>query len=113
TCGAKRGTVLPTPSAVSYGSNQGGAAGRVGPVRHLLDSLARLDLLPTPAARDGDAKGRGEGDAAYWAARAETRTNGMPLGAAVTLLPTPTVGDARNSRNATAGRGEGQGHHHS
>lgn len=34
-------TLLPTPSASSYGSNQGGAAGRVGPVRHSLESLAR------------------------------------------------------------------------
>lgn len=55
--------LLPTPSAVSYGSNQGGAAGRIGPVRHSLESLVRLALLPTP-----------------------------------------TVGDSRNSRNATAGR---------
>jgi DNA (cytosine-5)-methyltransferase 1 len=46
-------TLLPTPSASSYGTNQGGAAGRVGPVRHLLDSMARHDLLPTPRATDG------------------------------------------------------------
>ena len=30
----------PTPSAVSYGSNKGGAAGRVGETRHSLESLA-------------------------------------------------------------------------
>jgi len=40
--------LLPTPSASSYGTNRGGAAGRVGPVRHSLDSMARHDLLPTP-----------------------------------------------------------------
>lgn len=45
--------LLPTPSAVSYGSNQGGAAGRVGEKRHSLESLARLGLLPTPEASDG------------------------------------------------------------
>jgi len=100
TCGAKAGAVLPTPAAVSYGSNQGGAAGRVGPVRHSLDSLARLDLLPTPAARDGDH--RGEGDQRYWSARAETRTNGMPLGAAVALLPTPQSRDGQGRGTPSA-----------
>jgi DNA (cytosine-5)-methyltransferase 1 len=46
-------------------------------------------LLPSPMARDGD--GRGEGDVEYWQRRlaARGRTNGMPLGAAVNLLPTP------------------------
>lgn len=34
-------SLLPTPTASSYGNNQGGAAGRVGPVRHSLESLAR------------------------------------------------------------------------
>jgi len=34
-------TILPTPSAVSYGNNRGGRAGRVGPIRHSLQSLAR------------------------------------------------------------------------
>jgi DNA (cytosine-5)-methyltransferase 1 len=64
--------VLPTPTARPYGSNQGGAAGRVGPVRHSLESLARVGLL----------------------------------------MPTPTVADSRNSRNATAGRSgeESTGH---
>lgn len=46
-------TLLPTPTAQSYGSNQGGAAGRVGPVRQASDALARRDLLPTPRATDG------------------------------------------------------------
>jgi DNA (cytosine-5)-methyltransferase 1 len=46
-------------------------------------------LLPSPMARDGD--GRGEGDPAYWQKRLAERgrTQGMPLGAAVNLLPTP------------------------
>ena len=38
--------MFPTPSAISYGSNQGGAAGRVGPVRHSLESMARHDMWP-------------------------------------------------------------------
>lgn len=65
-------------------------------------------LLPTPTARDGD--GRGEGDAEYWAAK--RRTNGIPLGAELALLPTPTVNDSRGGRNATAVRSEGRDHHH-
>lgn len=44
------GGSLPTPSATSYGSNQGGGAGRVGPVRHSLESMARNNLWPTPHA---------------------------------------------------------------
>jgi hypothetical protein len=45
--------MLPTPTASSYGSNQGGAAGRVGKVRHNLEKTAQLaGLLPTPTARD-------------------------------------------------------------
>lgn len=57
--GAQVGLLFPSPTATTYGSNQGGAAGRVGPVRHSLDSLARLDepegfkMLPTPRATDG------------------------------------------------------------
>jgi DNA (cytosine-5)-methyltransferase 1 len=58
-------------------------------------------VLPTPAARDGD--GRGEGDAEYWAARAEHRTNGVPLGAAVTLLPTPSASDHTGAGHAAQG----------
>lgn len=33
--------LLPTPSASNYGTNQGGAAGRVGVVRESLDTMAR------------------------------------------------------------------------
>ena len=40
----------PTPTAQTYGNNRGGAAGRVGPVRHSLDSLGRQ--WATPTARD-------------------------------------------------------------
>jgi len=43
---------LPTPAATSYGSNQGGAAGRTGKVRHSLESMAKHNLWPTPTARD-------------------------------------------------------------
>jgi hypothetical protein len=42
--------LLPTPTASNYGSNQGGQAGRVGPKRHSLRSMARHGLWPTPTA---------------------------------------------------------------
>jgi hypothetical protein len=44
------GSCLPTPTATPYGSNQGGAAGRKGPKRASLNSLA--SLWPSPQARD-------------------------------------------------------------
>lgn len=43
-------SLLPTPTASNYGSNRGGAAGRTGKVRHSLQSMARMGLLPTPTA---------------------------------------------------------------
>ncbi len=45
---AARLGLLPTPAASRSGNNQGGAAGRVGPIRESLDSAARKGLLPTP-----------------------------------------------------------------
>jgi len=50
-------SLLPTPAASSYGNNQGGGAGRVGPVRPSLESMAKQGLLPTPTV--GDAKSSG------------------------------------------------------
>ncbi len=39
---------LPTPSASAYGTNQGGSAGRVGPVRPSLQTMASRAMWPTP-----------------------------------------------------------------
>lgn len=36
----------PTPTAESYGTNQGGAMGRIGPMRPSLDTMARSGLCP-------------------------------------------------------------------
>lgn len=52
--------IYPTPTASSYGSNRGGAAGRTGKVRHSLESMARHDLWPTPTASMGERGGRGD-----------------------------------------------------
>jgi len=43
---------LPTPAAISYGTNQGGAAGRVGKIRPSLETMARREMWPTPDAND-------------------------------------------------------------
>lgn len=53
-------SLLPTPSASSYGTNQGGSAGRTGPVRPSLDTMARHGLWPTPSASMADKGGRGD-----------------------------------------------------
>ena len=48
---ADAGSYLPTPTAKHYGSNRGGAAGRVGESRHSIHQMATRGLLP------GHAKG--------------------------------------------------------
>lgn len=49
--------VCPTPTANQYGSNQGGAAGRTGPVRGSVATIAK-SMWPTPTslaqAKDGN-----------------------------------------------------------
>jgi DNA (cytosine-5)-methyltransferase 1 len=91
TCGQSVAAHLPTPSAVSYGSNQGGGAGRIGPVRHSLDALARLELLPTPRAIDAV---RGPVTAERTAASG--RANGVELASALNMLPSLARGDGSN-----------------
>lgn len=83
--------LLPTPAATSYGSNQGGAAGRVGPVRESLETMARRGTLPTPRCCSG------------------LRSSGMnrtEMTRALKLWPTPTAGDAKSSgsRNTSSSR---------
>jgi hypothetical protein len=43
-----RNFLLPTPSASSYETSQGGGMGRAGPVRPSLETMARHNLWPTP-----------------------------------------------------------------
>lgn len=53
-------SLLPTPVTCNYGSNVGGANGRVGKVRYSLTAMAKnglLGLWPTPGARLGTARG--------------------------------------------------------
>jgi hypothetical protein len=75
----------PTPTAQSYGTNQGGSAGRVGPVRPSLDTMARSNWA-TPIARD-------------YRSEAETGFQGSPpLGRQV--LTTPTAGASTSQPEA-------------
>ncbi len=89
----------PTPTAQSYGTNQGGGAGRVGPVRPSLDTLARI--WSTPCARDW----KGPPGAQYMSTKGK---RSLPVD--VQLWPTPTAGDSKASGAAgyaTEGRHSG------
>lgn len=46
--------LYPTPSRQTYGTNQGGAAGRIGTVRASLETMARHNLWPTKNDSNGD-----------------------------------------------------------
>lgn len=56
------GYSLPTPSATSYGTNQGGSAGRKGKIRPSLETMARTGIFPTPKATDADHGGKNARD---------------------------------------------------
>lgn len=62
-------------------------------------AIEALRLLPAPHA--SSMKGAGSSG----------REGGLNLQTAIKTLPTPTVGDSRNSRNATANRTPGGNHH--
>lgn len=85
--------LLPTPSASSYGTNRGGAAGRNGKERPSLETMARRNLWPTPKASDADKGIRTPEGAAKEFERSGRRFS--DLHTAVKLWPTPTVQDGR------------------
>lgn len=90
------GSLLPTLTASSYGSNQGGSAGRSGqPKRYSLDAIAK-GWLPTPLASDnkGGTGPRRDGG---------PRLNDFEK----TWLPTPTVSGEWNTRSASPRSGDG------
>lgn len=81
---------LPTPSATSYGSNQGGAAGRTGKVRHSLESMAKHDLWPTPLAGTRETSPK-------WVKTREGVLSSEPnLAAAVLTWPTPRASEYKD-----------------
>lgn len=79
------------------GREDSGVAGHDGAQGSL-----RLSLLPTPTPTQSMTTGAGTSG----------RDGGLNLQTAVAYLPTPSVADARNTRNATANRSPGQEHHH-
>jgi len=81
---ANESSYLPTPSATSYGNNQGGAAGRTGKVRHSLESMARHNLWPTPA---------------YLLGMTQKPTHSVP---------TPTASDHIERKNTNVGASNGE-----
>lgn len=77
-------SLLPTPTASSYGSNQGGGAGRRGKVRLSLSQLALRGklgelMLPTPTRHNAKETG----------APSEMQRNSLGLGS-LALFATPT-----------------------
>jgi hypothetical protein len=82
---ARRGELLPTPSAQSYGSNKGGAAGRTGKTRHSLESMAKNGLWPTPTVKG-----------LHSAPRSSNPKEGTGLATAVRWA-TPTLNDSKNN----------------
>jgi len=107
-----------TPEEAAERHRPGRAMGRNGGASPDLASVAAL--LPTPTARLGDGTSRGADPARYKGPQSLNgrRSNLDDCIAAVEtkapwLLPTPTVADSRNTRNATAGRTPGSTGHHS
>lgn len=80
-------SLLPTPTAASYGTGQNGTRDGVTPYRQRekasLDTLVRTGLLPTPVADDCVDRAKGK-----WNSRGEPKLSGM---ACTGLLPTPTA----------------------
>ena len=74
---------IPTPSASSYGTNQGGSAGRVGKVRPSLETMARKNLWPTP-------KSSPSGPDYARANRPESGGDDLATAVAREQFPTPT-----------------------
>src|SRR6185369_6402474 len=92
---------LPTPCASTSGTNQSGQAGRTGPVRPSLSTMARRGLLPTPMASQGTRGGRNRD--------AISRQGGPSLGALAHrgFLATPTVDGNYNRAGASESSGDG------
>jgi hypothetical protein len=99
---------LPTPTAQSYGTNKGGAAGRVGSAGPSLETMARHNLWPTPTVCGNDNRKGASPTSGDGLATADRRCS----------WPTPTARDwksgsaspetmARNSRPLSEEAGPG------
>lgn len=85
----------PTPTATAYGTNQGGSAGRVGPIRPSLETLVKW---PTPTAMDANSSGA----AGY--STESGRHSGTTLTDAAREWATPTAHDSHPGNAARVGR---------
>lgn len=90
---------LPTPTATSYGTQQGGSAGRVGPVRESLETMARRGTWPTPTVGDSKASG----SAGY--STESGRHSGTTLTDAAVRWPTPRSTDGSHGGRVTPQKG--------
>ena len=93
-------SLLPTPSASAYGSNKGGAAGRTGPERHSLESMARKALWPTPKV----------GDRGGFSSELRRQCPNLPATVRMVearLWPTPTIVGNYNRKGASPTSGDG------
>ncbi len=82
------GSALPTPTAQSYGTNKGGAAGRKGKARPSLETMAKSGLWPTPRASANENR-QTKPTPSQLAGK-----HGMNLATAVNMLPTPRASEA-------------------
>lgn len=76
-------SLLPTPTASDYGTNQGGASGRTGKARPSLSTMARRGLWPTPTVCGNHNKA------------GASPTSGDGLATAVKRWPTPCSRDGK------------------
>lgn len=100
-------SLLPTPTASSYGTNRGGSSGRVGRSRPSLQTRAKGGLLPTPSASSG---GRTvpPGTTATGIRPDGTKAQiGLNTLARNGLLPTPTVKGNHNKVGLSERSGDG------
>jgi hypothetical protein len=92
--------LLPTPAETEYGSNQGGAAGRVGPVRYSLGTMARKGMRPTPTTVD-------HRDLSLEAADKARKKGQQVRLAGQVRWPTPTVNGNYNRKGLSKDSGDG------
>ena len=105
TSGGVSSSLLPTPTASTYGGNQGGSNGRVGPVRHSLTTLAKMGVLPTP--RASAAAHVGSTPTPHVMERIANGRATLEQHAIAGLLPTPTVCGNHNRKGASPTSGDG------
>jgi hypothetical protein len=87
-------SMLPTPTASTYGSNMGGGAGRVGKERHSLQSMAAKGLWPTPTVKGNHNR----------AGLSPRSGDGLATAVAAQMLPTPTSRDWRSGASNLHGK---------